>query len=291
LYASPSSYLVRHWRGQLPLATTIGFNVVLATTALTGLREPAGQLGAELVYSFGITGLIVYCAIAGTVFAGIPAWLLTGLWRAAERHMREVGTIIAGRAAQALATMLTIVLAIQFAGVAAKLAVGARIALETSISGAVLETHAGGREIELRGALGKSIVDGLEERIKAPGSVRRLRLNSASGSVEAARRLRSLIVRYRLNTYSTETCAGACSLAYLAGQHRSLRADARLGLWLPPAAGGRQAAEREFLHDSGLAGWLMREWRRRGDRIWYPGTPVLKAGGVVDTFLGGNSRR
>jgi hypothetical protein len=205
--------------------------------------------------------------------------------------MERVGTILAGRAVQVLATLLTIVLAMRFLVFFGENLPGARAAYARDYEVRVLP---GGRVVELRGGISYGVAELLEQTLTRNPQVRRLRLNSGGGLLTEAIRVREVILARHLDTDSTEQCASACVSAYIAGRHRYLHRTARLGFHLPrnpglgvhspvSAAYGRELG---YFLRQGVPRGFIALWITSGRHFWYPTPRQLRAAGIVQTFVG-----
>jgi hypothetical protein len=184
-------------------------------------------------------------------------WQLTGLWRAADRHMQHVGTILAGRAAQVGATIMMIGIALNLLGRTGQIGPLVPAALGRGPYELTLKTHAAGRQLEVRGGLGAGSAQQIERKILQLGGVRRLRLNLNAGSIEEANQLGRIILKYGLDTHVTEICTGVCSIAFEKGRRRYMQRSAKIGIFLP-----------------GLK------------NVWFPSNFELKSMEIVDIIYG-----
>ena len=121
------SYLIRHWRGELPLAAAWWINGIALSAATVALDMNAGRFGFWDDIS-ARSGFTVYLVAGVALFLFLPAWQVIGVFRAADRHAAEVGTILAARLTQVPATLLTLLLATRFLVFAGEMASGARLA-------------------------------------------------------------------------------------------------------------------------------------------------------------------
>jgi hypothetical protein len=217
-----------------------------------------------------------------------------GIFRAADRHAEQVGTILAARATQSLATVLMLILVVRFLGFAGETASGARIAWGIGTGGyAVTVTH-GGRVLLVEGGFLFGLADEVGRVLAANPRVRRMRLNSSGGALSEARKLRALIEARGLDTDSTRLCASACVSAYMAGRHRLLHRAARLGFHLPRNPGFGVGGPLTEAYADELA-WFARRGVPRGFRerlilsgreFWYPPPQRLRRAGLVHAFVG-----
>jgi hypothetical protein len=286
------AYLVRHWRGELPLGVAWWVNVVALTAASLALDAygPALGLAPAIETRAAFTALL---AGGLAVLLLLPAWQLVGVFRAADRHAAEVGTILAARATQSVATLLTVLLAIRFMVFAGEAWSGARIAYPFGPANVVALSHAG-RVLEVRGPIRFGLAAQVADALAAAPAVRRLRLTSGGGSLSEARRIRELVLARGLDTDAVSLCSSACVSAYVGGRHRLLRRSARLGFHLPrnPGFGLRgpvtadYAAELAYFGSRGVPPWFRQRWVGTGRAFWYPAPAQLRAAGVVHAFVG-----
>lgn len=286
-------YPMRHWRGELPLAVAWWVNGVALTAALLALGLNGGRLGIGPLLATR-AGFAAYLAAGLVLFLLVPAWQVVGIFRAADRHAAEVGTLLAARLVQALATLLTLLLATHFLVFAGESAQGVRLAWAFGDAAYTVTVSHGGRVLEIRGGFGFGLAEEARRVLDAHPRVRRVRLNSGGGSLAEAQRLRALIVGRGLDTDSTKLCASACVSAYLGGAHRLLHASARLGLHLPrnPGFGLRGRVSPEYaaeLHEfarRGVPRWFIDRWIAGGRQFWYPNPHQLRMAGLVHGFYG-----
>jgi hypothetical protein len=285
------SYFLRHWRGELPLRVAWWINGV-GLTALSLALERYSTPGLRALTDTR-SGFSVLVGIAVALLLLLPAWQVVGIFRAADRHAFQVGTILAARLTQALTTVLTILLAIRFLVFAGEAWAGARVAYGIGSDYTVAVSH-GGRMLEVRGAIIFGMADDLRRALDAHPAVRRVRLNIGGGAFSEALKMRSLILAHDLDTDSTTGCSSACLSVYIAGRHRLLHRAARLGFHLPrnPGYGLRGPVEPEYAGElvyfghHGVPRWFRQRWMATGRTFWYPTPAQLVEAGLVQSFFG-----
>ncbi|MCC7258349.1 MAG: hypothetical protein IT486_08250 [Gammaproteobacteria bacterium] len=286
-------YLMRHWRGELSLAVAWWINGVALTLGLLALSFNAQHLGIAPLLTTR-TGFAVYCMAGLALFLLVPAWQVIGIFRTADRHAIEVGTLLATRLTQSLATLLTVLLATHFLMFAGEARSGLRLAWPPGGPSYTVAISHDGRMLEIRGSFTFGLAEDARRLLDANPQVRRVRLNSGGGLLGEAQRVRTLIVERGLDTDSTTVCASACVSAYLGGAHRLLHASARLGFHLPRNPGfglrGRVSPEyaaelREFAR-RGVPRWFIDRWVASGRQFWYPDPRQLRMSGLVHGYFG-----
>jgi hypothetical protein len=285
------SYLTRHWRGETSLAAAwwaAGVGVTVLSLALEQYSQTL-ELPIESPLGFG-----VFVILGSGLVLLVPAWQVIGLFRSADRHAEEVGTILAARLVQALTTVLAILFAIRLLAFTGEMAAGARLAWRLGDSGYVVAVTHHGRLLEIRGGILYGVADEARQMLADNPGVRRIRLNSGGGSLAEARRLRELVLTRRLDTDSTRECSSACASVYIAGRHRFLHRAARLGFHLPrnPGFGLRSPVRQEYADELayfarlGVPQWFRQRIVASGRRFWYPTPTQLRLSGFVETFYG-----
>lgn len=281
-------YVLRHWRGELPLGVSFWVNAFLLSVLFHSLVSPClGLVNAEASpRAFAVAALsswLIYCALA--------SWQYIGLWRSARHQLRRGGRPLPARAVQVfvvfgtLAAMQTLVLtALPQMKEYAQIAMGL-----DPCSRYTLRVLHGGVELEISGAIGFGLTDRVREHLDANPGVHIVRLNSSGGRVGEARRLHELIANRRLATYSSQGCYSACTDAFMGGVLRLLHRDARLGFHRPffPGLSADEAeasvrAERDFLIARGVsASFVEKALSTPSGDMWFPSTYELQQAHVI----------
>ncbi|OWY17229.1 hypothetical protein B6V73_05965 [Thioclava sp. JM3] len=115
-------------------------------------------------------------------------------------------------------------------------------------------------------------------------------LDSAGGHVFAARALAQRVMRRGLKTRVTKRCYSACTLIFMAGAHRDLGPEGKLGFHgysleaypLPIDIGKEEEIDRAFLRERGVtARFAARVFATPHTDIWRPDRHALTAAGVL----------
>jgi hypothetical protein len=86
-----------------------------------------------------------------------------------------------------------------------------------------------GLELEFSGTLSWAVPQQFGIALAQAPNVRIVRLNSPGGHIKAAVEVADIIHARHLDTYVPQTCASACTIAFLAGNRRIVSASAKLG--------------------------------------------------------------
>jgi hypothetical protein len=283
----PTNYLVKHWRGELSLATTYWINIFLIGVAFSMffvLLEESDLWVNNYVLGVQIFTLLLYSSV------GIYIWQFGGGWRCAERHIETTGRDGWARLVQGL-------LVLGLLGAGANFVQNVPSFVEITKIATGLEEYTdyevniieGGREIEIRGHMAFGIENEVLDLLNKQNDVWLLRLNSKGGRINPARKLRDIIVKRGLATYTSEECSSACIIPFLAGTSRILKEDAKLGFHsyhFPGATEEQIQAEikidkENFIHSGVNRDFVHKAFNTKAAEMWYPTLEQLIGNHVI----------
>ena len=151
----------------------------------------------------------------------------------------------------------------------------------------------GGRDLRLAGDFTPGVAARVSAVLAAHPEVARIHLTSDGGLVEEAVALGALVADWGLDTYVPDTCASACTLAFVRGRNRYLAAGGTLGFHAPYESGflGRTvpvdaAPERAAYLAAGIApDFAAQALAVSSDDIWIPDAARLRQAGVVTDIV------
>lgn len=290
------NYFVRHWRGELSLATSYWVNGLLA--GIFTVAAVAALTTLILRIRSNHVALMVAVSMWGVVLV-VTLWQLVGIWRSASRPgadgktSRWAGLAKVGVVAGLLRT------ALEFGqqGVP-MLTAAARQGTWLQDNGRwEIRVKSDRTEVEFSGGIGRGFAADLEAALAANPDVRLVHLNLGKGGLLAeADRAFGSIRKRGLPTYVAFECNSACTHVFLAGRQRFLEQGARLGFHAPssPFLLGREAKsavedERRFLVAAGVTpAFAARAVGTPHDAMWYPTSEELLDGGVVTRVIPGS---
>jgi hypothetical protein len=274
----PFAYWVMGWLVNAALAVLLG-GVILYTRRQA--YNPYLVLATLSAY-WGLT-------------AAAQLYLTVGIWRSARRYRdaraAERKTGLWGLAAQAAVGLgvLGFALALFTTG-AAELAEGFNIAFrgDPAVGPYSIRLMRDGGEAEITGGFKYGLARDAERLFATEPRLGVLHLNSGGGRLGEAVELASLIRARGLATYVSASCSSACTIAFLAGRERYLKAGAKLGFHRASFAGHETAEEmRRLLASSGIEGsFVERAVAEPQNSIWYPSDTELAAANVVLAVVG-----
>lgn len=287
-----SNYLVRHWRGQLPLWVSYWVNGVLMTLGALLFVRVAALWSSEVENNYVVLATL---ASAWLATVGLQTWLSVGIWRSASRPGADGNVSSWGPLAKVGVVLGIARLAFAFGS-------EGRPALATALEhGRWLEQRGrwtirvlrDGTELELTGGIGPGFARELAGALDRAPAARLVHLNLASGGlVLEAQKGRDLLAQRGLSTYVSASCQSACTVLFMGGRRRYLKKGAQLGFHVGAAAG---MSERD------LAGVQRKAWIAAGvsadfaERVvktpvaemWFPTEEELVQAGVVTEVTSG----
>lgn len=288
------NYILRHWRGELPLPVAFWINFVAINLLLLALRP----LVEQLLVSWSLDDdprLMARLALlhVGFVYALIYPWQLVGVWRSAGRRIaqrRQHLWPVAGRVILVLSLVATVGTVVAGAPVYRDIV---RIALGPDrYAHYSLMVVGDGSLVHFRGTIGYRAARDLRRLLMSHPEVRGIILDSPGGWIASGRSLGRMIHEHGLNTYSFEGCHSACATAFISGSNRYLADEARLGFhqYAVPFGGLEpysnmwleQQRDLQYFRNQGVSpSFLARLFQAEHGDAWYPTQRELLAARVI----------
>jgi hypothetical protein len=279
--AGPARFFISHWRGNHGLAFTI-------LVTLLGLRLSLGYLQLLVPASPALV-LIGFCILANVL---LLVWQVVGAFRAGDRHLRATGDMMPVWGSYFAIFVVVVLASIQTVDAITTLSpapprvADARVLPDLPIS-------ADGETITLSGNIDFDLNTALVEALATHPAIRRVTLSSGGGYIFAARAVAFNIGRHRLDTHVDGSCNSACTLAFMAGDARTLGPEARLGfhryqMETPDKVqilniGEEMEKDRSYFASRGVSdGFLDEVFQAGHGDIWFPSRAVLLEAGVIN---------
>jgi len=283
-----SNYLLRHWRGQLPLPVSCWVNGSLLSLVLLALYPimEAGMREMALRTAAWVNISVILFSMSMTIWSGV------GIWRSADHHPQRGGS----RGWAAAARVVVALSALSFAVTlvrnwAPQLKENAAIATGFDPLGTIdAKLTSDGAGLVLRGMFGTGSADEIRRLLGAAPGVRTLMLESAGGRLREAEEIAKLARERGLNTYVESHCESACTYILLAGRDRAATPNARIGFHKPTFPGlnrsyqARATAQMlQFYRRAGFSEpFIEHVGRTPADEMWYPSRAELIDNGVIN---------
>lgn len=286
--------IANHWRGAYSLgvaywvvgtlATIVMFVVMVTVYAVLALNE---YWPALMFWATAFMWLFVWT---------LTIWSYVGVWRSANRRI-QARRAIGHRPFWAGIAKLTLVLGTFLsvvnlgASVLPELAQTYQMAFKGDpiLPDYSLRIMRDGSEIEITGGIKYGLTDDLLTVMKASRRIKTIHLNSDGGRVAEGLRLNKVIRDAGLNTYVSDKCASACTLAFAGGVERWIAEYAKLGFHASAAPGFSSAEgvdgdeiQSAVLVRSGFdKAFVDKALATPNADLWVPELAELQAAGVV----------
>ena len=293
------NYLVRHWRGELPLGISYWLN-----GSLLGNLVPALVVGAAMAAHASPNGTLritTSLALAAIVLSlATYVWSIVGIWRSAGRHVQRGGKAGWATAAKVFVVfgLVSVLGNLSRSHLAAQTAELARISFGLDPIDKISATVSpDGRTMLLHGTLGEGSASKVRLLLESSAGIRTVALDSAGGRLYEALAIADEIRTRQLDTYAEGLCASACTLVFLAGRDRGATPNARIGFHRPSFAGqdsvdlpGSDQMITAYQAAGISSAFLARVRETSSESMWYPSRAELIANHVVTRVsLGGET--
>ncbi len=286
--ATGHGYLVRHWRGDLPLGQSYWLDGLVVSIAAGLLGRLIGSVDPQPHPQLVSWAVVVFLLGVAPV---VWVWQMVGIWRSARRHVSRGGRAFWGVAARVMVVLGLVAFVLQTA-VSTLPASREFLSIATGrdpIGGYTLRVLRDGRELEIAGPIGFGLTGDVRRELDGHPAIATVHLNSIGGRVAEARALAALIESRHLDTYTATLCASACILPYAAGRERLLGESATLGFHqyaFPGASnadfGAEYAKDEAFLRARGVReDFIRRAFQTSNQDLWTPSADELLAAHFV----------
>ncbi|WP_158244224.1 COG3904 family protein [Trinickia dabaoshanensis] len=287
--APSSNYLVRHWRGELPLPVSYWINGGLLSVVSTGIIISINEIEQRSLASLRLVAWTTLAILGASLLSSI--WSMVGIWRSAEHHAAR-----GGAKGWALVARFMVVLGIigglsNFVRtVLPQMRIYGLIAIgQDPIGHFFVSVSPDSRSVIVAGTLREGAAAAITRVIDATPTAQWLVLNSNGGRVLEAQQLARTVRARGLDTYVGGQCASACTFVYLAGKTRAASPNARIGFHQPTFVGlnalGQQKITQAMLDDYRVAGlppeFIQRIAQTPPSQLWYPRSDELLHANVV----------
>lgn len=293
-FRSIGNYVVSHWRGEQPLFLSFWINLVALRVLIFQFQSGLAPRDGENYSEWRL--LIIVGAV---LFHGVLlTWQMVGVVRSADRHFQTHGNMALVWGAQLGATIMFLLAAlysleaVQMTFVHESEA-DRRAALALNrVAGYQLSVSPDQTQMIIDGIIEPGITRAAKQLMEVNPAIQQVSLNSEGGNIFEGRGLSLLFATHKLNTHVEETCASACTSAYIGGQSRSAGAQARFGFHQYRVDGGKslivtttvieQQRDQELFLQAGVKGGFVRKiFDHPAEAMWWPSLTELLGAGVV----------
>jgi len=269
---SSSNPIARHWRGSYHLLPTL-------VITLIGLRVLLGMLQT------GIPAKLIDMWVVISV--ALFFWQAVGTSRSADRFVKYTGNIIGVLCAYFLMLVAAVLTFTQVAdALASKHKPEPYQILSRQMMNRTLPVISKEGVMRVDGNLDWELFGAFEQTLENNPSVKSVRLGSAGGYVFVARAMALKILERSLDTHIATHCYSACTVAFLAGEKRTMAESAKLGFHQYKLEAGNQPElinvadelerDRQFFVERGLSDEFVKQVFTAGhSELWIPDSALL----------------
>ncbi|MFZ2267516.1 MAG: hypothetical protein WAV95_08030 [Azonexus sp.] len=296
--AQSAHYLLRHWRGELPLAHAYWINGSLivggSTVILSKLLNSTAtdQLSLRQIAMLSI-GFLLFSMLAWL-------WSSVGIWRSARQNQARGGSAGWAVVAQAMVVIGALTMLGRLSNTAIpQLQEFTRIATGNDPLGkASISLMPNGQAILIKGMLGEGTAENFRQIVETAPAATSVLLESGGGRLHEARKIADLVRARHLNTYTEAMCASACTYIFLAGKDRAATPNARIGFHQASFVGMNNELKNEAManmsevyRDAGLPeAFVQRIRATAAEDMWFPTRDeLIRAKVLTRTSLGGEN--
>ena len=294
----PGNYFVRHWQGDLPLATSYWINATLIASVLPLIALTGLSTVTERADSLRILALTYILAVI--VILDLWLWGIVGVWRSSDRHVARGGRAWVANLVKALVVLGVIGMTGRLANTfVPQLNELTLILVGKDPVGSYKATISNdGKSILVKGMFREGSAQEIEKLLDSAPGVRTIVLSSGGGRLLEGTLLAMAVRKRALNTYVEDTCVSTCTFVFLAGRDRSATPNAKIGFHTPSFPGKDPNLIRsgtEFMMDAyreaGLSRTFVDKVRNTpASSMWYPTRDeLIEANVITRVSLGGET--
>ncbi|HKO69647.1 MAG TPA: GYF domain-containing protein [Bradyrhizobium sp.] len=296
------NFIARFWRGEYSLGISywlfglIGNIAVAVLVSVIALLFRIGN-GYEPVAILGFLVCVWLAILAYSV------WIVFGTWRSANRHIARRQSI-GKRAGWAVAAKISLSLGL-FSSVGVFSTAGWPQLVETSrivflddpdVPAYSIRVMRNGTEAEISGGFKFGLTDDYIKVLKASRQIKTVHLDSVGGRIGEAIKLNAVLKAHGVDTYVSNGCFSACTIAFAAGRNRFLRKGATLGFHAPAFAGMQTLSledvtadqKRLFIAAGFDKSFVDKALSTPNSDIWEPSAEVLSTAHVITGLSDGS---
>lgn len=274
-----SNPVAAHWRGSYPLVPTL-------VVTLIGLRFLMGFVQSGIPAA----GIDVWVVASVAVFI----WQAVGTSRSADRFVKYTGNVLGVMCAYVtlfVAAMMTLMqVADAYASKHEPVAYSTLYSSQLPTRSLPVVSKDGVMRVD--GNLDWELFGAFEQTLEENPGVKSVMLGSAGGYVFVARAMALQILERSLDTHIATHCYSACTVAFLAGERRTMARNAKLGFHQYKLESGSQPElisvadelerDRQFFAERGLSNEFVQQVFTAGhSELWIPDSDFLVKAGVI----------
>lgn len=223
-----ATWIIDHWRGRHSLAFSVIVTLLVLGLAVQWLEPLINRwfINSPTAYQIVTVGWLILTRLI------LFPWQIVGALRAAARHFEDHRQSLVLYATQglvlayiALAFSYTVTSLQKLSGYREQLAIDAK----RDIHSYSIKLDASNKSLTITGELEFGIVDTVTQQLNNHPQIVEIILASPGGQIYEGRGLGLLFQQRKLNTVVNDTCASACTTAFIGGVQRTLGSKGKIG--------------------------------------------------------------
>ena len=285
-----TSYIRKHWRGELSLTVSFWINLFLLNIVIVLFLA---LLGYSEILMNPVTGARVVLVFYAFAILIVYPWQIIGLWRSCNNHIEKSGKRFWPRTAQVLVVLGIIGTLVNLNSYWPTYKSLFRLAfIKDDYESYTIKLEKNDTLIHLQGGLGFGVSKEISKILKKNPRIEGIILDSIGGRIYEGRELAKLISAYGLDTYSLKGCYSAATTAFIAGENRFLGMGANLGFHQYTAGSEyidtfvdmeeEQAKDLLLFRQQEVKSeFIERLFETSHDDLWYPTVDEMLDAGVI----------
>ncbi len=287
------TYISDHWHGKHSLTRSLVLNTIMFNIGMVFIFSYLTNW-IEANWSVPDSTLLVSLIVFWTV---VLCWQAVGAYRVATERIRNYGSVTNYYAVFGVMLASAIFAfgstATQYGETIDYVQQGVDEYKPAQPSFDISVTES--KQLVLTGDIGYGATEKLNTLLDQNPKSRLLILNSEGGLIVESRGLANVIKEHQLNTVALQRCYSACTIAFIAGNKRSLAKNAQLGFhqynveskskmpWIKLAH--EQDKDLHYFQEKNVAAWFMEKaYSTPHSSIWTPSRQTLYSACVITTI-------
>ncbi|WP_157676409.1 hypothetical protein [Afipia sp. GAS231] len=290
-----NNFIARYWRGEYSLGISywvFGFvgNIAVAvlTVGIVMLFQTDNEYEPRAIFGSLISVWLLIIAFV--------VWQVTGVWRSANRLIAR-RQVVGKRAGWATVAKVVVVLGLLnsistfFKSGLPQLIESSRMAFldDPDIPAYSIRVMRNGTEAEIAGGFKYGLTDDFSKVLKASRQIKVVHLDSTGGRVGEAFKLNNVLKAQGVDTYVSNGCYSACTIAFAAGRNRFIRKGAVLGFHAPAFPGMTKSElqdaaldQKRLFIDAGFnRKFVDKALSTPSSEMWMPSADLMAAADVI----------
>jgi hypothetical protein len=297
-----NNFFARNWRGEYPLWVSYWVFGALGNAIMIAIGVVAAR-ALSVDTDFEPRAIFSFYVVIWLGVLGIACWQCVGVWRSADRRIRERRRLNRRAPWAFVAKGVLILGVLQLTGTFAmsglpQIMEAIRMAFlgDPDMPAYAIRVMRSGSEAEITGGFKYGLTEDVLKVLRASPQIRVVHLNSVGGRIGEAVKMNEVIRDRGLVTYVSAQCLSACMVAFAGGRERWLRQGSLLGFHRPafPGMSERELADSVALQQKIFAAagfdarFVGRAFATPNTDMWTPSGDELLRARVITAVSNGN---